>query len=101
MTILTQHPNDQGISYFEHWAFAMGIAWRLLRSVMAFAVHAVLPFISIERQLDLEATSIYLLQRNDFIEAAAAADRSGDNGKLMQTRKTRLEAGFSMVGSGA
>ena len=73
MTILTQHPNDQGISYFEHWAFAMGIAWRLLRSVVAFAVHALLPFVSIERQLDLEATSTYLLQRNDFIEAAAEA----------------------------
>ena len=78
MTVFTQHPHDQGISYIAHWAFAMGIAWRLFRSVMAFAVHAVLPFIAIERHLDLEATSAYLLQRNDFIDAAAKAGRSDD-----------------------
>ena len=71
MTIFTQHPHEQGISYFEHWAFAMGIAWRLLRSVIAFAVHAALPWITIEKKLDLQATSAYLLQRNDFIETAA------------------------------
>ncbi len=78
MTIFTQHPHDQGVSYFEHWAFAMGIAWRLLRSVTAFGVHAVLPCITIEKKLDLEATSAYLLQRNDFIEAAAQANRADD-----------------------
>lgn len=71
MTIFTQHPHDQGISYFEHWGFAMGIAWRLLRSVLAFAIHALLPWITIEKQLDLEATSAFLLERNDFIETAA------------------------------
>jgi hypothetical protein len=73
MTIFSRHPHDQGLSYFEHWVFAVGIAWRLLRSVLAFAIHAVLPCITIEKQLDLEATSTYLLQRNDFIEAAAEA----------------------------
>ena len=78
MTALTQHPRDQGISYIAHWAFAMGIAWRLFHSVIAFVVHAMLPFIAIERQFDLEATSAYLLQRNDFIEAAAQAGSSDD-----------------------
>lgn len=78
MTIFTQHPHDQGISYFEHWAFAMGIAWRLLRSVIAFSVHALLPCKTIERQLDLQATSAYLLERNDFIETAAQVSRSQD-----------------------
>jgi hypothetical protein len=73
MNIFTQHPHDQGVNYFEHWCFAMGIAWRLFRSVMAFAIHALLPRIKIEKQLDLEATSAYLLQRNSFIEAAAEA----------------------------
>ncbi len=71
MTIFTQHPHDQGISYFEHWGFAMGIAWRLLRSVLAFAIHALMPWITIEKQFDLEATSAFLLERNDFIETAA------------------------------
>ena len=72
MTIFTQHPHDQGITYFEHWGFAMGIAWRLLRSVLAFAIHALMPGITIEKQFDLEATSAFLLERNDFIETAAA-----------------------------
>jgi hypothetical protein len=72
MSFFTKHPHEQGITYFEHWRFAMGIAWRLLSSVLAFALHAVLPFISIERQFDLEATAGFLLERNDFIEAAAA-----------------------------
>lgn len=78
MTIFTQHPQDQGISYIAHWAFAMEIAWRLFRSVIAFAVHAILPFIMIERNFDLEATSAYLLQKNAFIGAAAEAGRSDD-----------------------
>lgn len=72
MTIFTRHPHDQGISYFEHWGFAMGIALRLLQSVLAFAVHALMPWITIEKRLDLEATSAFLLERNDFIETAAS-----------------------------
>ena len=71
MTIFTHHPNEQGISYFEHWCFALGIAYRLLRSVLAFAMHGLMPWITIEKRLDLEATSAYLLERNDFIETAA------------------------------
>jgi hypothetical protein len=72
MTIFTNHPHAQGVSYLEHWSFAIGIAWRLLRSVVAFSLHALLPFITIDRQLDLEATSAFLLERNSFIENAAA-----------------------------
>ena len=72
MTIFTEHPHDQGITYFQHWGFAMGIAWRLLRSVLAFAIHALMPWITIERKFDLEATSAFLLERNDFIETEAA-----------------------------
>jgi hypothetical protein len=79
MTAFTKHPYGQGISYFEHWAFAMGIAWRLLCSVMAFGIHALLPFITIERQLDLEATAAFLAERNRFIETAAAAERDASN----------------------
>jgi hypothetical protein len=75
MTIFTQHPHDQGVSYFEHRGFAMGIRWPLLRSVMAFAIHALLPCIKIDKHLDFEATSTYLLQRNSFIEATAAGGR--------------------------
>lgn len=75
MTIFTEHPHAQGVTYFEHWCFAFGIAWRLFRSVLAFLVHALLPFVTIDRRFDLEATSAFLLERNDFIEAAAARGR--------------------------
>lgn len=72
MNAFTKHPRKQGITYFGHWAFASGIALRLVSSAMVFAAHAVLPFISIEPRLDLEATSAFLLERNHFIETAAA-----------------------------
>ena len=77
MKALTSHPHDQGITYFEHWAFAMAIAWRLLASASAFAVHALLPFIGIERRLDLEATADFLAERNRFIELAATKGELG------------------------
>ncbi len=72
MNALSEHPYKQGVTYFGHWAFAMGIAWRLLTSLTAFALHALLPFISIEPRLDLEAMSAFLIERNHFIETAAA-----------------------------
>lgn len=73
MNLFIEHPHAQGVTYFQHWAFAMGIAWRLLASVFAFGLHAMLPSVSIRRRFDLEATSAFLLERNRFIEAAAAA----------------------------
>lgn len=73
MNLFTKHPYEQGITYAEHWVFAMGIAWRMLRSVVALAVHAMLPFISIKPHLDLEATAAYLAERNRFIGTKASA----------------------------
>ena len=71
MTAFTRHPCQQGLTYFGHWIFAMGIAWRLLVTVLAFALHAVLPFITIDSRLDLESTSAFLTERNRFIDTAA------------------------------
>jgi hypothetical protein len=79
MKAFTQHPHKQGVTYFEHWNFAMGIAWRLLASVTAFMLHAVLPFITIEPRLDLEATARFLAERNYFIETAAASAHQHSN----------------------
>ena len=83
MSIMTTHPQKQGVSYFEHWEFAMGIAWRLSLSVLAFIIHAVLPFITIKRRYDLEATSAFLLERNRFIENAAAGAKHHSFGLAM------------------
>jgi hypothetical protein len=79
MNPMTKHTQEQGITYWQHWGFAMGIAYRLLISVMAFAIHAVLPFISIESSRDLEATSAYLEERNHWIESAHETQETGYN----------------------
>jgi hypothetical protein len=89
MNAFTGHPHEQGVSYFEHWSFAMGIAWRLLSSVVAFALHALLPFITIERRFDLEATSAFLLERNRFIETAAATAHGRPNPAPAANRPVR------------
>jgi len=72
MNPFTRHPRQQGVSYAGHWRFAMGIAGRLLMSAAAFGLHAMLPWISIPRELDLEASAAFLLERNRWIESAAA-----------------------------
>lgn len=71
MNPFTRHPRRQGVSYGEHWRFAIGIACRLSKSVAAFAIHALLPFVPIPRELDLEASAAFLLERNGWIESAA------------------------------
>lgn len=70
MNPFTAHPHRQGVTYFEHGYFALGIACRLFMSVVAFAVHAILPCITIKPRLDLEATAAYLAERNRWIETA-------------------------------
>lgn len=70
MNPFTAHPHHQGVTYFEHWRFAMGIACRLLMSVLAFAAHATLPSISIKPRFDLEATAAFLAERNVWIETS-------------------------------
>ena len=79
MNALTRHPKKQGITYFEHLVFAIGVAWRLSSSVAIFVLHALLPNVSIEPRLDLEATSAFLLERNHFIETAAATAHGHEN----------------------
>lgn len=76
MSPFTAHPHQQGVSYVEHWCFAIGIAYRLLMSVVAFAVHAILPFIPIEPQFDLESTAAFLAERNRWIETAKHTSHS-------------------------
>jgi hypothetical protein len=70
MNPFTAHTQQQGVTFVEHWYFAMGIAYRLFISVVAFATHALLPFIPIKPEHDLEATVAYLNERNNWIESA-------------------------------
>jgi hypothetical protein len=70
MNPFTAHTQNQGVTYWEHWGFAMGVAYRLMVTVTAFAIHAILPFISIDSNRDLEATAHFLEERNHWIETA-------------------------------
>ena len=68
MNYFNEHPRQQGISYWQHLQFALGIAGRLFKSVIAFSLHAVFPFLDISRKLDLEETASFILTRNEWIE---------------------------------
>lgn len=70
MNPFTTHPQQQGIRYIEHCHFAMGIACSLLTSVVAFTLHAILPFIPIAPRHDLEKTTAYLMECNQWIESS-------------------------------
>lgn len=68
MKPFTEHTQAQGLSYFEHWYFAIGVAWRLMNSVIAFTLHAFLPFIHIDRKLDFESMMVFINERNEWLE---------------------------------
>lgn len=99
MTLLTDHPYAQGFTDGTHFAFAAGIAFRLLRSAVAFAIHAILPFVSIEPRLDLEATSAYLLARNRFVEQSALTNAIGKNTQEYWGRTEVRNTGVGIPGS--
>lgn len=68
MNIFTNHTKQQGVSYLEHMFFAVGIAMRLLLTVIAFALHGIFPFIDIRKDLDLEETARFINSKNNWIE---------------------------------
>ena len=72
MNIFTAHTQVQGVTYLEHLYFALGIASRLLNSVIAFTLHGLLPFMEIKKELDLEATARFIQEQNHWIEGRKA-----------------------------
>jgi hypothetical protein len=97
--LFTTHPHRQGISYVEHWWFAMGIAFRLLTSVLAFALHATLPFLRIAPRLDLEATAAYLTERNRWIETANGAQLRSSASRPTPGASPSMPRGMRRVGA--
>ena len=87
MNIFTKHTQQQGVTYFEHMIFAVGIAIRLFSSVIAFALHGIFPFIDIRKELDLEATARFINAKNKWIEGQKPAKRKNlVNQPAFQTR---------------
>ena len=68
MNVFTKHTQQQGVTYLEHFFFAVSIAIRLANSVIAFALHGIFPFIDIKKELDLEATARFITTKNNWIE---------------------------------
>lgn len=90
MNPFTTHTQQQGVTYVEHWYFAIGIAYRLLISVLAFTAHAILPFIPIKPQHDLEATVAYLEERNHWIESAKRSAHSETSTDFIPTNSREI-----------
>ena len=68
MNTFIRQSHRPGESYTKRLVFAISIAARLTRSVVAFALHAIFPFIDIHRSLDLEATARFIRIKIDRIE---------------------------------
>jgi hypothetical protein len=96
MNLFTEHTHKQGLTYIEHWCFAMGIAWRLMNSMAAFTVHAIFPFISIARKLDFEATIAFIHERNEWI-AYARENKHFDSPSTNEGERETGKDGFRAV----
>ena len=75
MNPFTDHTRAQGLTYMQHWCFAMSVAWRLLSSVIAFSLHAMFPFLHIARRLDFEATIDFIHGKNTWLEQVKSEKR--------------------------
>lgn len=92
MNPFTTHTRQQGVTYIEHARFAMGIANRLFISTMVFAVHALMPFIPIKQEHDLEAMTAYLNERNDWIETAKDSARNMKRPEFLPSKHSEIRA---------
>lgn len=94
MNPFTEHTRKQGLTYLEHWCFAMGVAWRLASSVIAFSLHAIFPFIHIQRRLDFEATIEYIYERNEWIANAKFKSRKDGQASAIESKNNSEGSGI-------
>ena len=66
--IFTAHPATKNKGYFDHAWLALKVSMRLSLSSTYFLIHALLPFIKIPYNLNLESTALYLFERNNELE---------------------------------
>ena len=62
-----KHLKERQVSYLDHARFALTIAARLAVSSIAFLIHAILPLIPIPESLNLEATGLYLFEKDNSL----------------------------------
>ncbi len=62
-----KHLKERQVSYLDHARFALTISARLAISSIAFLIHAILPLIPVPQSLNLEATSLYLFEKDNSL----------------------------------
>jgi hypothetical protein len=63
-----KHLKKKKLSYLKHFIFAMRVSWKLSLASTAFFIHALLPFIKIPYDLNLESMALYLFEKNNELE---------------------------------
>jgi hypothetical protein len=71
MNPFTEHPHQQGFTWWRHFRFAAGIACRLLPGALNLALHAVVPAIPMRKGWQLKELAEYLNERNAYVKRQA------------------------------
>jgi len=63
-----KHLKEKNKTYLQHFVFAFRVALRLSLSSLFFTIHAILPFIPVPYESNLESMALYLFERNNELE---------------------------------
>ena len=58
------HLRDNKTTYLEHLCFAVGVAGRLIPTILLLLLHAVIPVLKIPKKLSISGTSDYLFDKD-------------------------------------
>jgi len=71
-TLFNEHPCEVGLTYPQHFLYALSVTWRLAVCVAACFVHAFFPFLFTHK------TSTVIKQLDDEFSHRIAQDYDGD-----------------------
>lgn len=60
---VTEHHRSEGMTYIQHFVYALTIAARMLASAACLILHSVFPFICPPRGLDMESMRDFLNEK--------------------------------------
>ena len=63
-----KHLRERKTNYLQHFVFAMKVSVKLSISSTFFFLHAIVPFVKIPYDLNLESMALYLFERNNELE---------------------------------
>jgi len=71
--LFTEHPGEQGETYWQHAKFALGVSFHFFISAIFLILHALFPFVCPPKPFELSSTINYLTKKCDNRKA----DKSG------------------------